>query len=76
MKTLLLAIASFGAIASPALARTELSLEAELRQAALEWFEPIPDVPQPPVGNVLTPERGELGAMLFFDPRMSRSGVF
>jgi cytochrome c peroxidase len=42
----------------------------------LEWFEPIPDSPRPSPGNVLTPERVQLGAMLFFDPRMSRSGVF
>jgi cytochrome c peroxidase len=35
-----------------------------------------PRQPAAPPGNVLTPERVQLGAMLLFDPRMSRSGVF
>ena len=76
MKTFLFAIAALGALPLPALAQTGLPPDAELRAAALEWFEPIPDTPQAPPGNVLAPERVALGAMLFFDPRMSRSGVF
>ncbi len=76
MKTSLLAIAALGALAQPLLAQTELPPDAELRQAALEVFQPIPDAPQPPEGNALTPERVELGKMLFFDPRMSLSGLF
>ena len=76
MKTSLLAIAALGALAAPALAQTELPADADLRAAALEWFEPIPDEPQAPEGNALTPERVDLGAMLFFDPRMSLSGLF
>ncbi|WP_295043050.1 cytochrome-c peroxidase [uncultured Paracoccus sp.] len=76
MKTSLLAIAATAALAAPALAQSELPADADLRTAALEWFEPIPEAPQGPAGNVLTPERVDLGAMLFFDPRMSRSGVF
>ena len=76
MKTSLLAIAALGVLVQPVLAQTDLPSDAELRQAALEWFEPIPDTPQAPPGNVLTPERVDLGAMLFFDPRMSLSGLF
>jgi cytochrome c peroxidase len=76
MKTSLLAIAALGVLVQPVLAQTDLPSDAELRQAALEWFEPIPDAPQAPPGNVLSPERVDLGAMLFFDPRMSLSGLF
>ncbi|MFC3168325.1 cytochrome-c peroxidase [Paracoccus fontiphilus] len=76
MKTSLFAILALGALASPGLAQTELPADTDLRQAALEWFEPIPDTPQAPTGNELTPERVELGAKLFFDPRMSLSGLF
>lgn len=76
MKTSLLAIAALGALVQPVLAQTELPVDADLRQAALEVFQPIPDAPQALEGNVLTPERVELGKMLFFDPRMSLSGLF
>ncbi|WP_347137822.1 cytochrome-c peroxidase [Paracoccus sp. SSK6] len=76
MKTSLLAIAALFAVPPLALAQGELPSDADLRAAALEWFQPIPDAPQTPAGNDLTSERVELGAMLFFDPRMSRSGVF
>jgi cytochrome c peroxidase len=47
-----------------------------LREDALSWFEPIPQSPPDVEGNVLSRERIDLGAMLFFDPRMSASGVF
>lgn len=50
--------------------------DAALREDALSWFEPIPlNAPQLE-GNVLTRDRIDLGAMLFFDPRMSASGLF
>lgn len=76
MKPSLLAIAAACALAPPAFAQTETPSDADLRATALEVFEPIPDTPQAPPGNMLTPERVELGAMLFFDPRMSLSGLF
>lgn len=48
----------------------------ELREDAEFYFEPIPTEPVAPEGVELTDERIDLGAMLFFDPRMSRSGLF
>lgn len=48
----------------------------DLRSEAEAYFESIPDTPVSPDGTELTAERVNLGAMLFFDPRMSRSGLF
>lgn len=44
---------------------------AELRA----HFEPLPALPPIPANNSLTPEKVELGKMLFFEPRISASGV-
>jgi cytochrome c peroxidase len=38
-------------------------------------FEPIPISAEHPVDNPGTPERIDLGHMLFFEPRLSRSGI-
>ncbi|EWH01497.1 hypothetical protein Q427_13820 [Halomonas sp. BC04] len=38
-------------------------------------FEPLPYFPPIPAHNSLTPEKVELGNMLFFEPRISSSGV-
>lgn len=38
-------------------------------------FEPLPALPPLPANNTLTPEKIELGKMLFFEPRISGSGV-
>jgi cytochrome c peroxidase len=38
-------------------------------------FEPLPHFPPIPAHNSLTPEKVELGNMLFFEPRISSSGV-
>ncbi|MGM0782894.1 MAG: cytochrome-c peroxidase [Pseudomonadota bacterium] len=38
-------------------------------------FEPLPHFPEIPADNSLTPEKVELGNMLFFEPRISSSGV-
>ncbi len=38
-------------------------------------FEPLPHLPPIPANNSLTPEKVELGNMLFFEPRISSSGV-
>ena len=38
-------------------------------------FEPLPYLPPIPADNSLTPEKVELGNMLFFEPRISSSGV-
>lgn len=61
-----------------------LFLAANLQAATIdqEWleivrnvFKPIPtEAPELP-GNVLSPARRDLGQMLFFDPRLSKSGL-
>ncbi|WP_068114667.1 cytochrome-c peroxidase [Tropicimonas marinistellae] len=48
----------------------------ELREMALEYFEPLPSTLMAPADNIVTPEKIDLGKALFFDPRMSASGVF
>ena len=64
-------VAALAVLGAPALAD-----DAALREAAKGWFEAIPLQPPVPEGNMLTRDRVDLGAMLFFDPRMSRSGLF
>jgi cytochrome c peroxidase len=46
-----------------------------LRQEALEYFTPIPADPPVLQENPLTPEKVELGAMLYFEPRLSKSAL-
>jgi cytochrome c peroxidase len=40
-----------------------------------DFFAPLPAVPPLPADNSMTPEKIELGKMLFFEPRISSSGV-
>lgn len=70
------------AIAMPAMAQDAASDDAGLRAEALGIFEAIPSeltaikkTDENPEGVALTPEKIELGKALFFDPRMSRSGL-
>ncbi|MGG5811968.1 cytochrome-c peroxidase [Falsiroseomonas sp. CW058] len=46
-----------------------------LHQQARQFFEPIPSMVPSVQGNPVTREKVELGRMLFFDPRLSASGV-
>jgi len=48
----------------------------ELREVALELFAPLPSTVPAVRDNRITPEKIELGKALFFDPRLSASGVF
>lgn len=48
----------------------------ELRDMALDFFEPLPSTVPQIADNRVTPEKIELGRALFFDPRLSASGVF
>lgn len=41
----------------------------------IDVFEPLPFLPPIPANNSMTSEKIELGAMLFFEPRISASGV-
>ncbi|MQY42633.1 c-type cytochrome [Epibacterium sp. SM1969] len=52
------------------------SASADLREDALELFQPLPSTVPAVKDNPITPEKIELGKALFFDPRMSASGVF
>ncbi|MBR9842788.1 MAG: cytochrome-c peroxidase [Rhodobacteraceae bacterium] len=49
---------------------------SELREEALEYFKPLPSTVPAVKDNPITPEKIDLGKALFFDPRMSASGVF
>ena len=48
---------------------------ADLRQQASEYFKPVPTRAPEIAGNPSTPDRVELGAMLFFEPRLSKSAI-
>ena len=48
----------------------------ELRDQALEIFKPLPSTVPAVSDNPITAAKIELGKALFFDPRMSASGVF
>ncbi len=48
----------------------------ELREQALELFKPLPSTIPSVRDNPITAEKIELGKALFFDPRLSASGVF
>jgi cytochrome c peroxidase len=50
--------------------------DADLRAYANDVFDPIPLTTPDLPNNIISRQRVDLGAMLFFDPRMSRSGLF
>lgn len=68
-RTLTLALLAF-AVAAPAGAADDLRAKA---QAA---FKPLPSTVPAVKDNPVTKEKIELGKALFFDPRLSKSGVF
>lgn len=72
MKRIVVSMMAILAGASAAMAE-----DAALRDSAKEMFEVIPmQAPQLVGKNAMTREKIELGAQLFFDPRMSKSGLF
>lgn len=48
---------------------------AQDMQDYIEMFEPLPAIPPIPAGTTMTEERIDLGRMLFFEPRISATGV-
>ena len=63
-------------IASVLLMSVSTSVVAdELREEALDLFQPLPSTVPSVNDNPITPAKIELGKALFFDPRMSASGV-
>ena len=69
-------VSTVTALALVLLSSTAFADDAALREKAKQWFAPLPMNPPALDGNVVTRARVDLGAMLFFDPRLSRSGVF
>ena len=67
--------AAFGILMSMPHGPTQADAQpsADLLKRAKGVFEPIPTEPPQLSGNPLTPEKVELGKMLFFEPRLSAS---
>lgn len=68
-------LALVGSVALMGLAMPASAQDA-LREEALELFRPLPSTVPAVKGNPVTDEKITLGKALFFDPRMSASGVF
>lgn len=51
------------------------AVDDDLMKRASETFAPIPSMVPAVQGNPVTREKAELGRMLFFDPRLSASGI-
>lgn len=58
------------------LALAQSAAASELRERAQDMFAPLPSTIPALNDNVITEEKVDLGKALFFDPRMSASGVF
>jgi cytochrome c peroxidase len=72
MKQLLIIVtALFVAVSAGAPA----AADEALRERANRVFKPIPDAPPALKRNPLTPEKIELGKMLYFEPRLSKSAL-
>ena len=67
MKRFLVLTLLFSTVSMAAWAQSSLVAQAR------SHFEVVPTSPPAIAGNALTPEKVELGKMLWFDPRLSRS---
>ena len=74
MKNLLSSVAVSVLLATAAIAAEPVP--ADLRETAQELFKPLPSTIPSVKDNKITPEKIALGKALFFDPRVSASGVF
>jgi len=54
----------------------QIAVAQDLRTEALEMFKPLPSTVPAVKDNPITEAKVDLGKALFFDPRMSASGVF
>lgn len=70
MKKVLLGLAA-SLLSGAAMAQTD-----DLRSLAKETFAPLPSTVPAVADNPITPSKIDLGKALFFDPRLSASGVF
>jgi cytochrome c peroxidase len=57
------------------LAVAGVATQGSLQKDALQLFKPIPDAPPVLPDNTATPAQVELGTMLYFEPRLSKSGI-
>lgn len=75
--TLLAGVAISAIFGFTAIAQDDAAAPAgdELHELANEFFEPIPSMVPDVQGNPVTREKSELGKMLWFDTRLSASGV-
>jgi len=71
IRKIVAATAVAAVLAGPAFAASD----ADLMKQANELFDPIPSVVPAVKDNAVTHEKVELGKMLFFDPRLSRSAL-
>ncbi|HEV7436674.1 MAG TPA: cytochrome-c peroxidase [Pseudorhizobium sp.] len=74
MRNLLSSVAASVLLATAAVAAEPVP--ADLRETAQEIFKPLPSTIPSVRDNKITPEKIALGKALFFDPRVSASGVF
>lgn len=72
MKNLLTTIAAIAVV----FASAPVVLAGQLMDDALDMFEPLPSTIPAMTDNPITAEKIDLGKALFFDPRISASGVF
>jgi hypothetical protein len=72
-RTRISALLAAAAVASGFSVALGSAAEDELMQRAKEVFQPIPEQPPSLAGNPITPDKVELGKMLFFEPRLSES---
>lgn len=70
-RSIMFSSALIALVGAPALAEDD-----ELRSYAADMFKPVPATIPALNDNEVTPEKIDLGKALFFDPRMSASGVF
>ncbi len=72
MSRTVMLLATLALIASSSMAATDQELRAKATSAGLQA---LPYGSQQPTDNAMTREKIELGKMLFFDPRLSASGI-
>lgn len=75
MKSVFVSAAALALVAGQAVVPAFALDDAALREEAATWFEAIPMNPPVLNNNVTTRARVDLGAQLFFDPRLSASGL-
>lgn len=71
-----ISLAGLMLVAMASLSAMPATAADDLRKQALEVFKPLPSTIPAVKDNKITPQKIDLGKALFFDPRLSASGVF